>query len=247
MRSTSRERDTTNLAAALSDYPLHVLILSSPSHSIPFVFLFIVSLIMSLTPSAGRGRASAIPTPGKSSIPTPGRLRSFSIAASHNQQNAAAPNLTDQDFIQKAFADAIKANDPAAHRSARVSDVTVPSLSPSSSISTSMSTHHSAQSRPPSVVSSASAISPIPPRTPASRSKPSYSRPPSRVSDTFVRSSSRAGRTFEIGDDVRIESLGFEGTLRYLGEIQGKPGEWAGVELSGGFAGRGKNDGSVNG
>lgn len=38
-----------------------------------------------------------------------------------------------------------------------------------------------------------------------------------------------------------------EGTLRYLGDIAGKPGHWAGVELSGGFAGRGKNDGSVAG
>lgn len=55
------------------------------------------------------------------------------------------------------------------------------------------------------------------------------------------------GRPFETGDNVRIESLGFEGTLRYFGEIDGKTGQWAGVELSGGFAGKGKNDGSVNG
>jgi CAP-Gly domain-containing linker protein 1 len=50
-----------------------------------------------------------------------------------------------------------------------------------------------------------------------------------------------------VGDNVRIESLGFEGTLRFIGEIDGKPGLWAGVELSGGFSGRGKNDGTVNG
>lgn len=50
-----------------------------------------------------------------------------------------------------------------------------------------------------------------------------------------------------MGDNVRIESLGFEGILRYLGEIDGKPGMWAGVELSGGFAGKGKNNGSVAG
>lgn len=55
------------------------------------------------------------------------------------------------------------------------------------------------------------------------------------------------GRSFEVGDNVRIESLGFEGTLRYLGEIDGKTGQWAGVELCGGFAGKGKNDGSVSG
>lgn len=75
-----------------------------------------------------------------------------------------------------------------------------------------------------------------------------FPRPASRASDTFGRSTSRAGsRSFDIGDTVRIESLGFEGTLRYLGGIDGKPGQWAGVELGGGFVGKGKNDGSVNG
>jgi CAP-Gly domain-containing linker protein 1 len=38
-----------------------------------------------------------------------------------------------------------------------------------------------------------------------------------------------------------------EGTLQFMGEIEGKSGVWAGVELAPGFAGRGKNDGSVNG
>jgi dynactin complex subunit len=52
---------------------------------------------------------------------------------------------------------------------------------------------------------------------------------------------------FDVGENVRIESLGFEGTLRFVGEIDGKQGLWAGVELSPGFAGKGKNDGSVNG
>ena len=72
-------------------------------------------------------------------------------------------------------------------------------------------------------------------------------RPSSRASDVFGRSVSRTGRSFELGDNVRLESLGFEGILRYLGEIEGKPGAFAGVELSGGFAGRGKNDGSFGG
>ncbi|KIP04841.1 hypothetical protein PHLGIDRAFT_75210 [Phlebiopsis gigantea 11061_1 CR5-6] len=57
----------------------------------------------------------------------------------------------------------------------------------------------------------------------------------------------RAGQAHELGDTVRIESLGFEGTLRFLGEIEGKAGTFAGVELGGGFAGKGKNDGSVGG
>lgn len=178
---------------------------------------------MSATPSVTRGRTSGIPTPGKSAIPTPGRIRSSSVASSVHQQpttNSAAPDPTDQDFIQKAFADAIKANDPAAHRSSRVSDVSASSssLSPSASISTYMS------ARPPSAASSAPAISPIPPKTPTynKSNRPSYSRPPSRTSDAFVRSSSRAGRSFEMGDDVRIESLGYEGVLRFFGSNRWK-------------------------
>ncbi|KAJ3983192.1 hypothetical protein F5890DRAFT_1524709 [Lentinula detonsa] len=67
-------------------------------------------------------------------------------------------------------------------------------------------------------------------------------RPPSRTS---VASSSNAVFTPTINAPVRIESLGFEGILRYLGEIPPKQGIWAGVELSAGFAGKGKNDGST--
>lgn len=52
---------------------------------------------------------------------------------------------------------------------------------------------------------------------------------------------------WEVGDPVRVENLGMEGTLRFLGEIAGKAGTWAGVELLPGFAGKGKNDGSVAG
>ncbi|TFK54395.1 hypothetical protein OE88DRAFT_1190754 [Heliocybe sulcata] len=77
-------------------------------------------------------------------------------------------------------------------------------------------------------------------------------QPPPRLhrqADTLAqpKNAPRASKSYSIGDNVRIESLGCEGTLRYVGEIDGKPGTWAGVELSGGFAGKGKNDGSVNG
>lgn len=72
------------------------------------------------------------------------------------------------------------------------------------------------------------------------------SRSESRLSDALTRDSSRASqRPLEVGDRVKIESLSLEGTLRFLGEITGKPGQWAGVELSGQFAGKGKNDGSA--
>ncbi|KAH9839568.1 uncharacterized protein C8Q71DRAFT_750078 [Rhodofomes roseus] len=191
-------------------------------------------------PTPGKGRFSGIPTPGKSAIPTPGRFRS----ASTTQQQ---PQPQEDEYISRAFADAIKANDPAQHRSSRASDASVASLSVSSASQSSLSGRQSANGRSPSVASSSSAVSPVPPRTPAPASRGSVPRPASRQSDVFARSSSRAGRTFEEGDNVRIESLGFEGTLRYLGEIDGKPGHWAGVELSGGFVGKGKNNGIVNG
>ena len=44
-----------------------------------------------------------------------------------------------------------------------------------------------------------------------------------------------------------MQAMGMEGTLRFVGETDFKAAVWAGVELEGGFAGKGKNDGSVNG
>ena len=72
------------------------------------------------------------------------------------------------------------------------------------------------------------------------------SRPESRQSEARGKSNGK-DRIFELGDAIRIESLGMEGTLRFMGSIEGKPGIWAGVELAPGFAGRGKNDGTVDG
>lgn len=78
------------------------------------------------------------------------------------------------------------------------------------------------------------------------------SRPASRQSDVF-RAPSRTGggggfpKALDVGDPVRIDSLGVEGTIQFLGETDFKEGLWAGVELSPAFAGRGKNDGSVGG
>lgn len=183
---------------------------------------------MSTTP--GKGRTSGIPTPGRTShIPTPGRPRSSSSV--HHPGS-----VPDDDFASKAFQDAIKANDPANHRPSYGNGL---SLSPSGPLSG----RTSAVGRPSSVASSSSAVS----SAARSAAGKSTGRPSSRASDLFTRSSSRAGRAFEVGDNVRIESLGFEGTLRFLGEIDGKSGLFAGVELSAGFAGKGKNDGSVNG
>ncbi|KAJ6475245.1 hypothetical protein C8R47DRAFT_1142759 [Mycena vitilis] len=161
--------------------------------------------------------------PRRSAIPTPGRSRSTSSAV----QPVPVPDV---EYMSRAFADAIKANDPALHRTSRASDFSASSLSPQST---------TFSHRPSSVASSSSR---------PERAKTPTTRPPSRQSDVFGRSNSRAGpRVFEVGDNVRIESLGYEGTLRYTGTIDGKPGLWAGVELGGGFAGKGKNNGSVSG
>lgn len=126
------------------------------------------------------------------------------------------------------------------------------SPSVASAVSTTSSTGY--PPRTPNSISSYQTKTPstIPP--PALPFSPPYStRPPStrsesRTSNAGARSSSSAKvRTLETGDIVCIESLSVEGVLRYLGVIEGKPGTYAGVELSGAFAGRGKNDGSVAG
>jgi CAP-Gly domain-containing linker protein 1 len=197
---------------------------------------------MSTTPS--KARQSGIPTPGRASgIPTPGRSRSSSSA----NQYPALPS-SDVEYMSRAFADALKANDPAHHRSTRVSDVSSSRTSPPYPPLSSQSGRRSVAGRPSSVASSSSAAGHTPYRALTERSKtPTGLRSLSRQSDVSGRSSSRTGRTFEVGDNVRIESLGYEGTLKYMGAIDGKSGLWAGVELSGGFAGKGKNNGTVNG
>ena len=179
-----------------------------------------------------------------SGIPTPGRLRSASAAS----QQPGLPTH-ESDTMSRAFADAIKANDPALHRTGRISEPANPPLSPKGPLSLlPQSGRRSVAARPSSSASSSSTAGATPARpVPVTRTKTPSIRSSSRQSDTFIRSTSRVDRPFETGDNVRIESLGFEGTLRYLGEIDGKTGQWAGVELSGGFSGKGKNDGSVNG
>jgi len=189
--------------------------------------------------TANKPRHSGIPTPGKAgSYSTPSRSRASSNAAQH------AASALDVDFVSRAFADAIKSNDPAHHRSSRVSDVSIGSLSPRSASNT---RERSVVGRPSSVASSSTSGSGLPQVTVQRAKTPTTIRPQSRQSDIIGRSASRHGRVFDIGDDVRIESLGFEGILRFTGEIDGKVGLWAGVELSGGFTGKGKNDGTFNG
>jgi len=176
----------------------------------------------------GKPRQSAIPAPGRSSgIPTPGRSRSVSGV---NQQHAS---LSDVDYMS--LTEAIRANDPAQHQHAHTQAVSA------SSLSSPQSGRRSVIDRPSSVNLTSSTSSTYL----KERAKtPISTRAPSRRSDAFGKSTSRI---FDVGDNVRIESLGFEGILRYIGEIEGKAGVWGGVELRGGFSGKGKNNGTVNG
>ncbi|KAG8709992.1 hypothetical protein FRC09_000365, partial [Ceratobasidium sp. 395] len=199
-------------------------------------------------------RVSGIPAPGlRSGIPTPG-LRPRSSTGSNT---TLAPRTADAETMSKALQDAIRAHDPSRHSNESLSP-------PFSSASVSGRRSVAAIVRPPSAASTSSSRVPsdqhrIPARskTPVSATSTSSraaftpraslaSRPDSRASN-IGRSLSRAGQEFDVGDAVRIESLGMEGTLQFMGEIEGKSGIWAGVELAPAFAGRGKNDGSVNG
>ena len=192
-----------------------------------------MQFLFSSMATPGKPRQSAIPGPGRlSSIPTPGRSRSSSSV----YQPTTVP-----DDISQAFADAIKANDPSQHRMVHPNISSTSSLSPQSISHSLSSGRRSVAGRPSSSASTSSTKIQERAKTPISTRI--SSRPPSRQSEVMTK----APKFFDVGENVRIESLGFEGTLRYIGEIEGKSGLWAGVELSGGFSGKGKNDGTVSG
>lgn len=80
--------------------------------------------------------------------------------------------------------------------------------------------------------------------TPSRRARASLGRMASR---TALRSATPLGRSLEIGDLVRLEGSDLVGVLRYSGPVHGRSGTFAGLELIGDSAGRGKNDGTVDG
>lgn len=53
-------------------------------------------------------------------------------------------------------------------------------------------------------------------------------------------------RDLEVGDTVDVPG-GMHGIVKFIGEVKGKKGIFAGVELSREWAARGKNDGDVEG
>lgn len=54
------------------------------------------------------------------------------------------------------------------------------------------------------------------------------------------------GRDIDVGDLVDVPG-GMYGTVKFVGAVRGKKGNFAGVELAKEFAARGKNDGDVDG
>ncbi|CAE6462625.1 unnamed protein product [Rhizoctonia solani] len=197
---------------------------------------------MSHTPARG------IPAPRLSGIPTPGSRPGTAQSGIPGRPRSSTGSYTmmaprDSEAMSMALQEAIKAHDPTRYASNELS----PQL-PSATVSVSGRRSVAGMQRPPSVASTSSSRAKTPvSATSATRPRASLpSRPESRQSN-IGRSLSRAGHEFEVGDAVKIESLGMEGTLRFMGEIDGKNGVWAGVELAPAYAGKGKNDGSVGG
>lgn len=56
----------------------------------------------------------------------------------------------------------------------------------------------------------------------------------------------RPGEDVTVGDAVEVPG-GLHGTVRFVGSVQGKKGQFVGIELNREFAARGKNNGDVDG
>ncbi|KAI5776515.1 hypothetical protein EDC01DRAFT_625288 [Geopyxis carbonaria] len=61
-----------------------------------------------------------------------------------------------------------------------------------------------------------------------------------------IRQASKTGSEVEVGDMVNTPG-GMFGTVKFIGNVRGKAGVFVGVELEGELAGKGKNDGAVDG
>lgn len=70
---------------------------------------------------------------------------------------------------------------------------------------------------------------------------------PTRPATSRTISDDRIGnQNLAVGDVVDVPGM-MHGTIKFIGEVKGKKGHFAGVELSREFASRGKNDGDVDG
>lgn len=69
---------------------------------------------------------------------------------------------------------------------------------------------------------------------------------PSVYSPRTASDHMNGNQNLEVGDLVDVPG-GMHGTIKFIGEVKGKIGTFAGVELSRKWAARGKNDGDVEG
>lgn len=69
---------------------------------------------------------------------------------------------------------------------------------------------------------------------------------PSAKMPPYTPSHGQDGGDLEVGDLVDVPGS-MHGTVKFVGNVQGKKGTFAGVELSEQFASRGKNNGDVDG
>ncbi len=70
--------------------------------------------------------------------------------------------------------------------------------------------------------------------------------PPRPTVSRNVTDDRNGNQNLEVGDLVDVPGS-MHGTLKFIGEVQGKKGTFAGVELAKEYAARGKNDGDVDG
>lgn len=61
-----------------------------------------------------------------------------------------------------------------------------------------------------------------------------------------VSNDRNGNQNLEVGDTVDVPG-GMHGIIKFIGEVRGKAGVFAGVELAKEWAHRGKNDGDVEG
>lgn len=77
-------------------------------------------------------------------------------------------------------------------------------------------------------------------------SSPFTMHPTTPATKRTVSGDTVGNANLEVGDAVDVPG-GMHGVVKFIGEVRGKKGIFAGVELSREFAARGKNDGDVEG
>ena len=84
------------------------------------------------------------------------------------------------------------------------------------------------------------------PPTSEAGSSPFTMYPSKPVNGRTISDDRSANQNLEVGDMVDVPGM-MHGIIKFIGEVKGKKGHFAGVELSKEFAAKGKNDGDVDG